>query len=1027
MGQDAGEVKAKVTIEYDGKGVDEAKKDIASLAESAGGLETSANQAGEGLSGLNEQMVKSGESANDFSSSLEKLPKVIENGGTAVSEMTDALNEHQTAIDETESAYEALQKPLESTVSMLQEAAPSMEAVTKQAGAMQTQIAQSGDAWGVAGNNMQVFQEALASPEPFKIIDDHLNRTGQFLDEFTSSIGENNAQLFHEMSSDWAETSAWMDESGKSFVNVGDAAHEGFGSIATSAGEADKAVSEFLGNTGKSAKMLEPIGFGEAFGNATDGIMGALNDIAMPLMAVQMIGMAVQQVGQAIYDSAAIAEGAGAHSFGTFTGTVDALGQSVQRIGGQFSENFGQQLIPTLNALNYQASQTDLSGPGGGLGGATAFLANLWQIGTGFNVVGGVEGMANQFAQAFGMQQPFQGPPPEQQALINYQRQIAQMPQTVTGLTYQNSASSDQFLEMASNPGYLQSQDQLQVAQQVYQRAQQRYDILNHINPQQMLQQYQEQRYDQQQSANYASQMQNPTYAPLTPSSIGDYWTSPGTADWLIGPKVGDFSGIRGNIGGLFSGMGGGGSIFDGFSDWFHGIFGGGDGGASSANFNNAGCFVAGTHVLMSDGTSKAIETLQVDECVLAHDGIEQVTTTILALIKPPPKHVYKLTFEDGRTLILTNSHPVASIDGWKSLSPEATAQENPGLSVTALKIGDVIYTVDGACKLTSILPLQGVRQVYNITVDAPHTFYANNVLVHNKMGGMTNSGVGSEQISLSHTFTATVTWEANNLAKQFTGIASWAAQGLQNTFQGIANWVGQGLQNTFQGIANWVGSGLANTFQGIANWVGQGLQNTFQGIANWVGQGLQNTFQGIANWVGSGLSNTFQGVANWVGSGLENTFKGIASWIGSGLEHTFNAVANWTAQNLTPNFSVNPSFTMLAEGTSNWGGGPAIVGEAGPEVVEHNGQYSMFSNGAALLNLPAGANVYPMQNLATASVAQFADGTGNNIISIGGGGNMPNHITLQVQMMMPDGRLMAEHIIPNIAPLIRQQFQVRR
>jgi hypothetical protein len=91
----------------------------------------------------------------------------------------------------------------------------------------------------------------------------------------------------------------------------------------------------------------------------------------------------------------------------------------------------------------------------------------------------------------------------------------------------------------------------------------------------------------------------------------------------------------------------------------------------------------------------------------------------------------------------------------------------------------------------------------------------------------------------------------------------------------------------------------------------------------------------------------------------------------------------------------------MLAEGTSNWGGGPAIVGEAGPEVVEHNGQYSMFDAGASLVNLPPGSNVYPMKNLNGSSVAQFADGTSNVLpLNIGvRGGNMPESVNLTIQI----------------------------
>jgi hypothetical protein len=655
-----------------------------------------------------------------------------------------------------------------------------------------------------------------------------------------------------------------------------------------------------------------------------------------------------------------------------------------------------------------------LGGLGGFLGGVASTIANLTMITTMTNIPGGMEGLANQGAQLLGLPQPYQGPPPEQQAQIAYQQQMANMPQTVRSLGLQTQTQADQFLQMASDPGYLQSQDQLQAAQQVYQRAQQRYDSQHYISPQQALMGYQEQQYDQQQMQNYAYQQQNPG-----PVDIPGYW---GGVAGGIGASWNNFFGGKGvaanNLTGppstpfdpLFNGVG---SFFGGAGQMFNNLTGGiGQdwnnlfGGGAQTTPASGGCFTAGTRVLMANGAMRPIEDVQIGDKVLAYDGEKQVSTSVLALIKPPPKRVYKLTFSDGHTLTLTNSHPISSPSGWKSISPSATEQENPGLVTTALQIGDSVHTADGITTLTSILPLQGVRQVFNIEVDAPHTFYANNVLVHNKTMG--SSGVGSEQVSLSHTFTANVSWAANNLEKSFTGVASWAAQGLAKTFQGIASWVGQGLANTFNGIASWVGQGLSNTFNGIASWVGQGLANTFNGVANWIGQNLENTFNGVASWIGQGLSNTFNGVASWVGQGLSNTFKGVASWIGQGLEHTFNAVANWTAQNLTPNFTVHPSVTMLAEGTSNWGGGPAVVGESGMEMVESNGQYTLFDQGAALVNLPAGSNVYPMKDISSySSPTQFADGTGGGTISLpidirGQNASMPSSMNIY---LMVDGQ----------------------
>jgi hypothetical protein len=1081
---DVGEVKAKVIIEYDGSGLEQAKKDLASLAEIGGSVGESAGQASEGLAGLDQQMGKNAESAKSFGAAIDELPKMVESGGTAVSEMTSALDEHQAAIEETGSAYEALQSPIESTVSLLQEAGPPMQVIAKNAESMATQITPVGDSFAQLGEslsqtvpmlpqfaesmhavsesfdpkafgldvfaeNTAVFQNALADPAPFSMMKEHLLETGQTWSDFASSLSDGNAAMFDEMVQRSSGSYQVLDKTASSARNIGtsftDSAKSAneftaqFNGLNESVSSANKSINEF-GGVGKSiyGPELPPggvgkvAGIGDIFGGATEGLMGVLNDIAMPLMAIQMVGMAVQAVGQSIYDSAAIAEGPAAHSLGTFTGTVDALGQSAQKVGAQFSEGFGQGVLPTLNAMNYQVSQTNGGGIGGFLGGIASTAANLWQLGTGSNIIGGLEGLANQGASAFGLQQPFQGPGP----ISQYQQQMAQMSQTVQANAQQLQYQASLTMADATNPTWLAANNQASASQRASQYLIQDYDIRHPQSQYDIIQQAREQSYDAQQNQAYRQAVANsPSYLQSmlgnigagnwggalsdVTGGIGDRFTQAWQSQGGAFNSIGDFFSAWGNnfmhggetpyqsastwgpgsSGSIMGGpgssinfggiLGGAGSFFGGVGDWFSHLFGGG-GGVEVPASTFGGCFIAGTHVLMADGSSKTIETLQIGERVLAHNGKKQVHATITDCITFPAKQTYKLVFSDGPILFTTDSHPIATTRGWKSISPASTAQENPGLPVTTLAVGDNIYTADGTiCHLVS-LQKHDIVQVFNITVNASHTYYANNILVHNaklgSSGGMTNGGVGSEQVSLSHTFTANVTWEANNLAKQFTGVASWAAQGLSNTFQGIANWVGQGLSNTFQGIANWVGQGLSNTFQGIANWVGQGLQNTFQGIANWVGQGLQNTFQGVANWVGQGLNNTF---------------KGIASWLGSGLEHTFNAVANWTAQNLTPNFTVNPSFTMLAEGTSNWGGGPAIVGEAGPEVVESNGQYSMFNQGASLVDLPSGSNVYPMKNLQSSSVTQFADGIGGGAISSGGSssGNIPQSINLHLQI----------------------------
>ena len=1020
------------------------------------------------------KMVESGTSA------VSGMSGVLSEQRSALEETASAHETLQKSVESTVSAFEKAPSSMQSVAEHAQSLQAPLENAGKSISQLSESITQiplmpriagpSFDAkefgFDIPTENLSVFQDALVNPEPFNLIQGYLGETGQAWGDFFSSIGkENVAQLSNVMSfttptesrqfmeqynsvfaqsgggpaqsiddlqklgdTIWAtndaakstgETLATLDTSTKSVGKSAQVSAEQFSTAGKETGQWVETSNGFmakLGDVMEGPAYSKPVSLGGAFSEVLGGVTGMLNDIAMPLMAVQMIGQVVGQVGQAMYDAAAIAEGPAAHSFGTFTGTVDALGQSLQRASGQFSEGFGQAMLPTLNALNSQASSGDLGGLGQFLGGIGATLTNLSLITTGIDPMGGIEGLINQGASLIGLQQPFQGPPPEEQAQIQYRQQMAALPQTVRQNAQQLQYQANLTMAEATDPNWLAQNNLNTASQSAAQYLVQSYNTSHPIPRSQLIAQAQEQRYDTQQLQNYQYQMAN---QPSWLQTIGDYWSDAlgiSSAPKPSNPNArsaaqsygSNYYGQTGYGGGEPGVSGGGGGIdwggignnisgfFGGIGNWFQGLFGGGtETPTGPVPISTGGCFVSGTPVLMADGSSKPIEVIQVDERVLSYDGTKQVPATVIACISYPAKQTYELTFSDGKTLTTTDSHPLAGVDGWKSISPASTAQENPGLPVTALQIGDDIYTADGTLCRLLIIEKRGIERVYNITVDTVHTYYAGGVLVHNAKqgnfigsGSLANDGTGSEQVQVSHTFVANVQWEANNLTKQFTGMASW---------------VGQNLANTFQGAASWVAQGLSNTFQAATTWVAQGLSNTFNGVANWVAQGLSNTFNGVANWVGENLANTFQGVASWAGEGLSNTFKGIASWVGSGLEHTFNAVANWTAQNLSPNFTVNPSFTMLAEGTSNWGGGPAIVGEAGPEVVEHNGQYSMFDAGASLVNLPPGANVYPMKNLGSGSVAQFADGTGGNYmlpLNIGiPGGGMPQSFNLTVQL----------------------------
>lgn len=58
--------------------------------------------------------------------------------------------------------------------------------------------------------------------------------------------------------------------------------------------------------------------------------------------------------------------------------------------------------------------------------------------------------------------------------------------------------------------------------------------------------------------------------------------------------------------------------------------------------------------------------------------------------------------------------------------------ENNEEIRAENLKIGDSIKTINGIEKIKKIIKLPFKRYMYDLTVEEPHTYYANNILVHN-------------------------------------------------------------------------------------------------------------------------------------------------------------------------------------------------------------------------------------------------------------------------------------------------------
>lgn len=140
-----------------------------------------------------------------------------------------------------------------------------------------------------------------------------------------------------------------------------------------------------------------------------------------------------------------------------------------------------------------------------------------------------------------------------------------------------------------------------------------------------------------------------------------------------------------------------------------------------------SGCFIAGTKVTLADETIKNIEDVM-DDLLMTSSEPQKVLKKYTI---PYTGLVY--AFNGDGNYFVTPTHPFMTIDGWKSLDPEGTRRESPGIEVFLLTLGDTFIMKDNQTKnLTQLDSKEISATVYNFGVNGTHEFYADNYLVHN-------------------------------------------------------------------------------------------------------------------------------------------------------------------------------------------------------------------------------------------------------------------------------------------------------
>jgi intein/homing endonuclease len=130
-------------------------------------------------------------------------------------------------------------------------------------------------------------------------------------------------------------------------------------------------------------------------------------------------------------------------------------------------------------------------------------------------------------------------------------------------------------------------------------------------------------------------------------------------------------------------------------------------------------CFLAGTPILMADGSTKAIEQVKVGDKIIAFDE----KTGELKKDK-----VTEFFEHDAQEYLIVNGH-------LKVTANHLVYHNGKWVEIGKLKIGDSLLDSQGKPQqITDIKKMRASVKVYNLEVNPYHTYFAGGFLVHNKV-----------------------------------------------------------------------------------------------------------------------------------------------------------------------------------------------------------------------------------------------------------------------------------------------------
>lgn len=153
---------------------------------------------------------------------------------------------------------------------------------------------------------------------------------------------------------------------------------------------------------------------------------------------------------------------------------------------------------------------------------------------------------------------------------------------------------------------------------------------------------------------------------------------------------------------------------------------------AAGLAVHNKGCFLPETEILDADGKPRALASIRPGDRVLAFTLDGGVTAAAVREVFSVRETAYLELATDRSRVKATAEHPFFVGDG--TFVPAGD-----------LKVGQTLYLFDGKGlsqeTLRSKRLVPGPVAVYNLRVDAPNTFFASGLAVHNKGGGCFPTG----------------------------------------------------------------------------------------------------------------------------------------------------------------------------------------------------------------------------------------------------------------------------------------------